>query len=179
MRTTLQVGKLGLKKRFLPWRPDSIFHLPEGLFQREHWQLHPLRPWKLNKRNAGEVSFVQYFSIAGRWHLSLRGTPAPVPWSSGRGGCPAPIMALGGDQLWWEMSPIFKDNHCHSVHHQAGRDIKSPWIHFLDSKLPVGYFPRNCIPHRIASIHRTFLSLRGGNFNSSETSIWLLESGRQ
>lgn len=154
MRTTLRVGKLWLKESFLPQGPDLIVHLPEGLSRCEHWQLHPSRPWKLNQtvRRAGKVFFVQYFPTAGQWYLSLLGTsaPSPGPVAGMANGtpyaCPVPTSVPGGALAAVGGKSAFKDNHCHSARYQAGWDIKSPWMPFSDSKLPIGYFPGKLYP---------------------------------
>lgn len=150
MRTTLRAGKPGLKEGFLPRGPDLVVHLPEGLSRCEHWQLHPSRHWKLNQtvRDTGKVFFIQYFPTAGEWYLSLLGTSAPCPGAvAGMANgtpypCPVPTPGPGGRPAAVEEESAFKDNHCRSVHHQLGWDIKSPRINFSDSKLPIGYFLR-------------------------------------
>lgn len=147
---TLWVGKMRLKEYSLPRGPDLTVPLPEWLPQCVHWQFQPSRQWKLNQtvRNPGKKYF--YIMFPSCWEMISEppGHKCPHALEQWQGWPVAPICHLcdclqpAGRQAVMEEESAFKDNPCQSVHHQAGWDIKSPWMHFSDWKLSLGYFPR-------------------------------------
>lgn len=186
MRMTFRVDKLRPKECFLPQGPDLIVHLPEGLSQCEHWQLHPSRQWKLNQtvRNPRKVFF--YTIAPSCWGMISKppGDTCPRALAQQQGLVAAPHtpllcppVALAGDRLQWEKSRHSKiTTAIQCIAGQAEVSSHRGCI-FPTANCPLVISQGTCIAHRILSIHRTLLSLRGGYFNSSVMSVATRKQG--
>lgn len=103
------------------------------------------------------------------------GDICPLPWSSVRDSQrhAARLFCahLGGDWLWWERSWRSKITTAIQCIIRWAEISSHHGCIFQTANCPLVISPGNCIPHRIPSIHRTLLSLRGGYFNSSVMSV--------